>query len=79
MTQTKDILKHLQNGETITQRQAILLYGAYRLSGIIYNLRKRGYDIVSIDKEVPTRYKKSNGQIKMTNIVEYKYIKNETK
>ena len=71
-SQTKDVLKHLQNGRTITQKDAILLYGAYRLSGIIHSLRRKGHDITSIPKEVPTRYKKIDGTAKMTNIVEYK-------
>jgi hypothetical protein len=71
-TQTSDILQHLKEGRRLTQKEAINEYGAYRLSGIIYALRKRGYDIVSIPLDVPTRYRNANGGIRNANIVEYK-------
>jgi hypothetical protein len=71
-TQTNDILQHLKDGRRLTQKEAINNYGAYRLSGIIYRLRQQGYEIDSIPIEVPTRYKKQNGETKMAQIVEYK-------
>jgi hypothetical protein len=73
-TQTSDILQHLKDGRRLTQKEAINMYGAYRLSSIIYGLRKQGHDIVSIPVEVPTRYMKMDGTKRMANIVEYKYI-----
>jgi len=78
-TQTSDILQHLKDGRKLTQKEAINEYGAYRLSGIIHRLRKQGHDITSIPTEVPTRYKKSNGGIKMATIVNYRLndIKNK--
>ena len=75
-TQTSDILQHLKDGRRLTQKEAINEYGAYRLSSIIYALRKQGYDIVSIPLDVPTRYQKSDGAPRMANIVEYKLINN---
>lgn len=41
-TQTKAILEHLLSGRELTSMQAIELYGATRLSGIIYHLRNKG-------------------------------------
>tara|TARA_Y100000401_G_scaffold5806_1_gene3969 strand:+ start:10347 stop:10637 length:291 start_codon:yes stop_codon:yes gene_type:complete len=76
-TQTSDILQHLKDGRRLTQKEAINQYGAYRLSGIIYSLRRQGYDIVSIPTEVPTRYKKSNGNVKTTTVVNYKLKDNK--
>ena len=76
-TQTSDILQHLKDGRKLTQKEAINEYGAYRLSGIIYSLRKQGHDIASIPIDVPTRYKKEDGTPRMANVVEYK-LKNST-
>ncbi len=55
-TQTKAILKHLLSGRELTSMQAIELYGATRLSGIIYRLRNKGYIINRRDEVVKTRY-----------------------
>lgn len=71
-SQTSDILQHLKDGRKLTQKEAINLYGAYRLSGIIHSLRRQGHEIVSVPLDVPTRYKKSDGTPKLANIVEYK-------
>lgn len=40
-TQTKAILEHLLSGRELTSMQAIELYGATRLSGIIYHYATR--------------------------------------
>ena len=45
VTKTAQVLEHLKNYGTITSWQAIQEYGATRLSAIIFNLRKDGYDI----------------------------------
>lgn len=39
------VLEYLQENGTITSWEAIQQFGATRLSSIIFNLRKRGYDI----------------------------------
>jgi hypothetical protein len=44
MTQDKRILEHLKTKGKISQKGAIRLYGAYRLSAIIHRLRKE-YEI----------------------------------
>lgn len=51
MTKTAKVLEHLQNNKSITSMQAIQLYKATRLSAIIFNLRKRGYNISTLTGE----------------------------
>ena len=53
---TKEVLKHLQTYGTITSIEAINLFGATRLSAIIFNLRRKGYNIISIDKVTTDKY-----------------------
>ena len=48
INKTEQVLKHLKEKGSIDSWSAIQLYGATRLSAIIFNLRSRGYDIVSI-------------------------------
>ena len=56
MSQTSEILNHLQTHGSITSLEAINLYGATRLASIIYVLRQRGYNITTIICEGKTRY-----------------------
>lgn len=44
-TQIEQVLLHLLSGRTITQLEALRLYGSFRLSSIIFRLRDQGYDI----------------------------------
>ena len=53
---TSEILKHLKVKGSITSIDAFKLYGATRLSAIIFNLRKRGYDITTESEECVDRY-----------------------
>lgn len=48
LNKTEKVLEHLKNNGCITSLEAIELYGATRLSSIIFSLRKRGYDIATI-------------------------------
>lgn len=50
------ILDYLQNNESITSMQSFELFGATRLSAIIFNLRKDGYTIESVNKKSQNRY-----------------------
>lgn len=45
MTQIERILRHLQDGGTLTQAEAFQQYGIGRLSSRICELRKAGYPI----------------------------------
>lgn len=71
-SQTKDVLNYLQsNKKGLTQKEAIEKFGAYRLSGIIFSLRKRGFMIDDLSEQVPTRHKKVNGEPRMSTISRY--------
>jgi hypothetical protein len=48
ITKTEQVLKHLKEKGSIDSWTAIQLYGATRLADIIYKLRSRGFEIVSI-------------------------------
>ena len=54
-TQASNVLEHLQNGKRITPIDALNLYGCFRLSAIIFTLRKDGFPIV-------TNFKTANGK-----------------
>ena len=54
--QKKAILEHLQNSGSITSMEAFEQYGATRLSAIIFDLRKLGYDIETKDIATKNRY-----------------------
>lgn len=58
MTQLNEVKKYLETHKKgITSLQAIEMFGATRLSDIIYKLRyKHGMNIVSDSKMVKTRY-----------------------
>lgn len=47
MTQCERILRHLQDGGTLTQAEAFVEYGVGRLSSRICELRAAGYPIKS--------------------------------
>ena len=42
---TQQVIKHLKEKKSITSWDAFKMYGATRLSAIIFNLRERGYII----------------------------------
>lgn len=51
MTKTQCIRDHLVINGSITSWQAIQMYGETRLSSVIHNLRKDGWNIESVWKE----------------------------
>ena len=67
-SQCKLILNYLKENGTITQREAIDLFGCYRLSARIYNLRALGYAIVTNVRESINRWGK------VSRFAEYKLI-----
>lgn len=44
---TKQVLDYLKSGHSITCREAFDMFGLIRLSAVIFELRKAGYDIRS--------------------------------
>lgn len=65
---SKEVLNHLQTNRTITSMEAISLYGATRLSAIIFNLKKKGYNIKTNMRVGKNRYNNS------TSYAEYELI-----
>ena len=56
-TQLSEVLRYLQTHKRgITQVQAFELFGATRLSDIIFRLRKLGWDIVTESVTAKNRY-----------------------
>ena len=66
-SQADAILWHLKKYGSITSYEAIKEYGATRLSGIIFNHRKDGYNIDSIPITKKTRFGRT------TTIAKYVY------
>ena len=56
MNKTIAVLQHMREHEGITQLEATELYGATRLSSIVFNLRKRGHDIETVTMGTTDRY-----------------------
>ena len=56
MNKTKAVLQWLQTGAGISSMEAIKQFGAARLSAIIFNLRKRGYNIETVKCEGTDRF-----------------------
>lgn len=55
-SQQRQVRNYLLQGNSITQLEALNLFGSLRLSAIIFNLRKEGMDIVM------ERYKTPSGK-----------------
>ena len=45
VSRSQKLLNHMLRGSTINGRQALTRFGIYRLSAIIFNWRKKGFDI----------------------------------
>ena len=56
MNKTQAVLNHLQTQKGITSLEAYNLYGATRLSAIIFVLKERGYNIIGRDEECIDHY-----------------------
>ena len=55
-SQLSEVIKHLKKYKKITSLEAIKLFGATRLSSIIYILRNRGFDIKTETAYTKNRY-----------------------
>ena len=53
---TSEVLRHLRENGSITSMEAFKLFGATRLSAIIFTLRKRGFDIKTNTEVTKDRY-----------------------
>lgn len=52
----KEVLRYLQENGQITTYEAFQMFGATRLSAIIFDLRKKGYEIETQDTVGRDRY-----------------------
>lgn len=59
MTQCEQILKHLRNHGSITQKEAVDQYDIYRLSARILDLKEQGHEI---EKEMEGRGRKKHAR-----------------
>lgn len=50
MTKTSKVLEYLEDGNRITSYEAFMKYKITRLSSIIFNLKKAGYNILTETK-----------------------------
>lgn len=71
MSQKEMILQHLKDYGSITSWEAIIEYGATRLSAIIYNLKKLGYGFLCEQVTRKNRYGKN------TTFTRYHLVKKE--
>ena len=59
-SQEKRILNYLQNGGKITPMEALNKFGCLRLSGRIYDLKRKGYNIkssrITVNKKQVAQY-----------------------
>lgn len=55
-TQTSEIIRHMREHGSITQKEATENFGNRRLSSIIHGLRDRGYNIKTIMHEGKNRF-----------------------
>ena len=51
-SQKENILEYLQIGNKITPLEALYKFGSFRLSAIIFELRKEGFNIITHNKTV---------------------------
>lgn len=56
LTQYDRVLEHLQKNGKLSQKTAIRLFGCYRLSAVIYLLKKDGYNITTTFKTGKNRF-----------------------
>ena len=56
LTQYDRVLDHLKRNKKLSQKQAINLFGCYRLSAVIYLLKKDGYKISTSFKTGKNRF-----------------------
>lgn len=56
MTQCDRILAHLKDRGSLSQREALELYGCMRLGSRVHDLRKRGIKIITATEEGTNRY-----------------------
>jgi hypothetical protein len=57
LTQDDEILQYFSLGYTLTQKDAIEIFGCYRLAAVVHRLKERGHDIENISNKRYAIYK----------------------
>ena len=57
LTQDDEILQYLSLGHTLSQKDAIEIFGCYRLSAVVHRLRELGHNIENISNKRYAIYK----------------------
>ena len=57
LTQDDEILQYFALGYTLTQKDAIEIFGCYRLAAVVHRLKERGYGIENISDKRYAIYK----------------------
>ena len=70
-THKQIVYDYLRTKGNLTTRKAMLECGIMDLQGVIRDLRKEDIQIDSEYIKVPTRYTKSNGELKYATVKEY--------
>lgn len=52
MTQNEQIIEYLKTGASITPLEALRMFGCFRLAGRIFELKEKGWPIISERLEV---------------------------
>lgn len=63
-SQNEQIEQHLKSGKSITPIQALKLYGCFRLSGRIFDLKRKG---LNIKTDLVTRRNKTFAKYQLEN------------
>lgn len=56
MTQKDRVLQRMKDSGSITQQEAVVEIGCYRLAAVIYKLKKEGHEIKSENANGVNRY-----------------------
>lgn len=67
-SQNREILAYMKKGNKITQADAVRMFGCYRLSARIHDLREEGHIIKTTERVEKNRYGHT------TNFAEYELI-----
>jgi hypothetical protein len=57
LTQDEEVLQYFALGYTLTQKDAIEIFGCYRLSAVVHRLKESGYQIENISNKRYAIYK----------------------
>lgn len=74
MTQADAVLDHLKNNKGLTSKEAFEKYGVTRLSAKVFELKKKGYEIVCFPRTGVDRFghKTRYGEYRLVGAYDFK-------